>query len=327
LLALNIGLVGTGWFSKVHSKILYNFPEVKFKAVCGTSKEKADSFASDFTDVRGYANLTDMLDGENLDAVYISVPPFAHGEIEIALIERGIPFFVEKPLGTNIETPQHILKEIEKKSLITSVGYHFRYMDSTRKLKSLLSDYQVGMVLGQWSGSMPLVPWWRNQEGSGGQLIEQTTHIVDLLRFVCGEVEEVSSYFGNRVMHNQVDSVTVADVGTVNLKLSNGIVANISNTCILPNDYFRAGLTFYTDKGLIDLSHDKLVVNSQLIKEEFENKKNPYELENKAFIHAVLTGDTSGILSDYQDAFRTQQVTYAALESVEKGTPIRIIKK
>ena len=54
-----------------------------------------------------------------------------------------------------------------------------------------MQDQTIGMALGRWMGGMPGVAWWRRQEGSGGQFVEQTTHIVDLLRYCAGEVTEV----------------------------------------------------------------------------------------------------------------------------------------
>lgn len=182
------------------------------------------------------------------------------------------------------------------------------------------------MVLGKWMGEMPMVSWWRDQEKSGGQFIEQTTHIVDLLRYVCGEVEEVYAMYGNQVQHNKHDNVTVPDIGTVSLRLQNGVVANLSNTCILPSGMGDVGLKFYTDKGMLDWQGDKLEIDQEGIKTMYKDTDNPYVRENEAFIHAVRTGDTSQIRSDYSDAYLTHEVTYAALEYARTGVPVKLKK-
>jgi myo-inositol 2-dehydrogenase/D-chiro-inositol 1-dehydrogenase len=103
-----------------------------------------------------------------------------------------------------------ISKQVTAKKLITSVGYHFRYMDSTATALRCLQERKIGMALGYWMGNMPMISWWRKQEASGGQFIEQTSHIVDLLRYTLGEVEEVYAVYGNRVMHEKAEGVTVA---------------------------------------------------------------------------------------------------------------------
>ncbi len=323
---LQIGIVGTGWFSKVHGDILAALDGVKVAAVCGTSLPKAESLASRYEGSKGYDNLADMLDGTKLDAVYLCIPPHAHGTIEAELIDRGIPFLVEKPLGAELETPLDIYSRLQasSKPLIHSVGYHFRYKAQTIKLKELLEGKTVGMALGCWMGDMPQVAWWREQSGSGGQFIEQTTHIVDLLRYTAGEVEEVYASYANRVVHEQYEGVSVADVGTVTLKLKSGAVANISNTCVLPAGVGEVGLSLYTDQGILSWSPDLLGVSLSGEKSTFRIEDNPYRAENEAFIHALRTGDTSGIHSDYGDALKTQRVTWAALESARTGKPVQI---
>ncbi|WP_334072274.1 MULTISPECIES: Gfo/Idh/MocA family oxidoreductase [Paenibacillus] len=321
---LNIGIIGTGWFSKVHGDILAGMDGVRVAAILGTSGAKAEEMASRYPGARGYAGLTDMLDREKLDAVYICVPPMAHGEIESELIGRGIPFLVEKPVGTNLDTPSEILGKLEDKPLIHAVGYHFRYKATIQMLKERMAGQTLAMALGTWMGDMPQVSWWRRQEGSGGQFIEQTTHIVDLLRYLAGEVEEVYATYANRVVHTQFEQVGVPDVGTVTLKLRSGAIANISNTCALPGGVGEVGLKLYTGAGMLDWNPDRLNIIGTGEKTSYTIGDSPYLKENEAFIHALRTGDTSGILSDYADAVKTQRVTCAALESASAGKPVRI---
>ncbi|QQZ62309.1 Gfo/Idh/MocA family oxidoreductase [Paenibacillus sonchi] len=322
-MTLNIGIVGTGWFSKVHADLLAGMEDVKLQAVCGSSKQKGEDMASPYG-AEGYGDITEMLDARKLDAVYICVPPQSHGAIERALIRREIPFFVEKPLGSSTEIPASLLQDIKEHGLLTSVGYHFRYQENIARLKKLLSGDKVGMIVGQWMGSMPGVAWWRDQEQSGGQFTEQTTHIVDLLRYLGGEVTEVYGMFGNRVVHEQHEGVTVADVGTVSLKLDNGIVANISNTCVLPGEVGQVGLSFYNDKGLLDWNPDRLMEVRSGDSKEYVNSGNPYAAESEAFLYAVRTGDRSRILSDYEDGYKTLKVTCAAYESAKSGLPVKL---
>lgn len=322
---LHIGIIGTGGFSKMHAKILSEMEDVQIQAVCGTSKAKAEEFASGFSIPSSYESVSEMLDAEHLDGVYILVPPMSHGEFEIQLIERDIPFFVEKPLGVNVEQPSQILTELRKKPLITSVGYHFRYTDTVSQMKQLLSQQNVGMITGNWMGSMPQVAWWRDQERSGGQFIEQSTHLVDILRYCIGEIDEVYALYGHQVMHKQFDGVTAADVGTVTLKFRSGAIANISNTCVLPNGLGKVGITCYTQEGMLEWDTERLKLIEAHATSEIKRLVNPYFVENEAFIHALKTGDTARILSDYEDAFKTQQVTVAALKSAKSGLPVRMV--
>jgi myo-inositol 2-dehydrogenase/D-chiro-inositol 1-dehydrogenase len=321
---IRVGMIGTGWFGRKHAEMLSGMDGVRVQAICGSTFEKAQAMATSFDGAGAYGNVQEMLDAEKLDAAYVCIPPMAHGDIERQLIERGIPFLVEKPLAVDAELPRELLGRIQSSGLITSVGYHFRYQEASQRLRTLLADRTVGMAVGGWMGGMPGVYWWRKQEGSGGQFIEQTTHIVDLLRYTAGEVEEVYAVFANRVMHERMEGVTVPDVGSVVLRLRNGAVATISNTCLLPGDAGGVNLSFYTEEGRIDWKPNEVVAIGGGNRSVFTGGADPYRLENEAFIHAVRTGDASRIRSDYADAFRTQQVTCAATVSAGTGVPVKI---
>ncbi|GKU82902.1 Gfo/Idh/MocA family protein [Niallia sp. NCCP-28] len=319
---MKIGIIGTGGFAKMHARILADLEGIEVTAFCGTSIEKAEKEAKNWSNAIGYTKVEEMLDKQRLDAVYICVPPMAHGDIEYALIERSIPFFVEKPLGIQKE-PFEMARKVGEKGLITSVGYHWRYKDITAKAASLLREHKVGMALGYWMGDMPMVPWWRDVHQSGGQFLEQTTHIVDLLRFLCGDVQEVYAAYSSQIMQNKVEGTSVSDVGSVTMKLKSGAIATISNTCILPASN-KAGLELYTDQGIIELHNDRIREIKANQTREYKEQLNPYITENSIFLHAVKTGDSSNILSSYQDAAQTHQVTFAANQSAASGKPVFI---
>src|SRR5690606_15692851 len=165
--------------------------------------------------------------------------------------------------------------------------------------------------------------WWRRQERSGGQFVEQTTHIVDLLRYLAGDVVEVYAASTEGILTSQDANANVADAATVTLKLASGMVATISNSCILPAGG-HVGLHFYSETGKLEIGFNgvKDYTTGQVV--EYLNHSNPYELETKAFLHAVRTGDTSLIRSTYKDSYETHRVTMAANQSAATGQVIKL---
>ncbi|TFE29453.1 Gfo/Idh/MocA family protein [Cohnella luojiensis] len=320
-MTIKLGFIGSGGIANHHLKNLVQMKDVALSAFYDVNMERARKTASEHDGAKAFSNLDEMLDGTKLDGVYICVPPMAHGNAEAKLVERGIPFLVEKPLGIDLEIPRKIGESVKAKKLITSVGYHWRYNESAGLAKQLLENSKAGMALGYWMGGMPMVPWWRVQSGSGGQFVEQTTHIVDLLRYLCGEVREVYAAYALQVMGQQVEGTDVPDVGSVTMKLANGMVATISNTCLLPVGH-HVGLDIYTNKGVLELRGDSLNEITTDGARKHPNVANPYFVEDEAFIHALRTGDTSRILSDYEDSLRTHDITIAANESAVSGKPI-----
>jgi predicted dehydrogenase len=320
-MAVRIGFIGTGGIAQHHMNQLLQIEDVRIACGYDTSSETLIKASKRF-EFTPYDDLDKMLDSEVLDCVYICVPPFAHGEIEKKVIERNLPFLVEKPIGINLDTVKEILSLIEKRGIIVSVGYHWRYMDITKEAKELISPEKIGMVLGYWMGGLPMVPWWRRKEQSGGQFVEQTTYIVDLARFIVGDVEEVYALFDRRLVFD-VEGMNVPDVGTVNLKFKNGVIGNISNTCAL-NFGYTVGLHIYGRNIVIEVLGNKLVINEQGKKIEKQARLNPSLEEDRIFINAVKTKDPSCILSTYRDAAKTLAVTLSAWDSAGENSVVKV---
>lgn len=322
---MKIGFIGTGGIAKGHISNLASIKGATITAFCDLQLERAEAAAKDWTDAKAYTSIANMLDEQKLDAAYVCLPPMAHGDAERALIERGIPFLVEKPLGIDLELPRQLAAQIAEKQLITSVGYQWRYIQPLDEAKRFLESSSIGMALGYWLGGMPMVPWWRVQNMSGGQFVEQTTHIADLLRYLCGEVVEVYAAYGHRIMHERVEGTNVADVGTVTMKLANGSVATISNSCLLPVGG-KVGLNVYTDQGVVEVqgSSSRIIRTKEDASAPFPASQRPQLLEDIAFLDAVRTGDQSLIKSSYADSLKTHEVTVAANISAATGKPVKL---
>src|SRR5262249_39514136 len=177
-------------------------------------------------DGRAYNDFRPMLDREELEAVYVVVPPHAHTGAEILAAQKGCALFVEKPIANSLETAQEIAAAIDQAGIVNSVGYHMRYQESTDRAREALQDKTIGMLIGYWMGGMPGVAWWRRLEESGGQFVEQTTHIFDLARYLAGDVTEVYANATVRALQD-VERFNVTDVGAANLKFKSGAIGTI----------------------------------------------------------------------------------------------------
>ncbi|SEN31139.1 Gfo/Idh/MocA family protein [Lihuaxuella thermophila] len=319
---LNIGFVGVGGIAQVHLRNIARMEGARVAAVYDINTERANEVARQY-DCKAYSSLIDLLDGEKPDGVYICLPPFAHGETELEIVKRGIPMFIEKPLAAEREPADQILQAVEEKKLLTSVGYHWRYSDASDAAKAALAGRTPGMVMGYWLGDMPMVGWWRQMDKSGGQMVEQTTHIVDLARYLLGDVTEVYAVYGNRGMKEIVEGVTVPDVGSITLKFASGAVGTVSNSCLL-DQYYTVGLNIVTRDLVLEVRRNSFTERRKGEARTVQNSSDPYYVEDEVFIEAIRTGDASKIRSDYADAYRTHLVTVAANESAVSGRPVQL---
>lgn len=320
-MAVNIGFVGSGSIAGAHMNVLQEFDDVKLAAFADPSVERARAAAGRF-EGRAYSDYRQMLDKEKLDAVYVCVPPYAHEDQEILAAQKGINLFVEKPVALTVEKAREVKKAIDDSGIVACVGYHWRYNSTTQQAHELLDGQTIGMILGYWMGGMPGVPWWRVMNESGGQMVEQTTHIFDLARYLAGDVVEVYAAYATRCLHD-VPNFDVSDVGTATLKFASGAVGTVSNTCILGQGY-TVGLHVAAKDLAVELDGGSLKVIRPGKTEIIGNTVSAFQAENRTFIDAVKSGDASAIRSSYGDAMKTLAVTLAANESAKTGQPVKL---
>ncbi|HEX8376113.1 MAG TPA: Gfo/Idh/MocA family oxidoreductase, partial [Geminicoccaceae bacterium] len=251
-----IGLIGAGGIAGRHLGNLLGFEDVRIVAVTDPAFDRAEA-AAGRAGARAYADHRAMLDREDLDAAYVCTPPFAHGAPELALVERGLPFFVEKPLGADLATAETIAAAVAARGLVTAVGYHWRYLDTVEEVRSLLAGNPARLLTGYWLDAIPPPVWWRREEQSGGQIVEQATHILDLARHLAGEVEEVYAAASRFPRADYPDS-DVADVASATLRFASGAVGSVSAACVLRWPH-RVGLHLFGDGLAVELSEFELM--------------------------------------------------------------------
>jgi predicted dehydrogenase len=314
---LRIGFAGAGWVAQKHVSVLQRNEDARLVAFASPGRSRAEALATTVGGgARAYNDALDMIDRESLDALYICVPPDAHGAIERAAIERRLPFFVEKPLAVDYEAAAQISRAVTEAGLITAVGYHWRYLDTTDRAKALLEGHPARMALGFWLGSTPPPAWWRRQDQSGGQMVEQTTHLFDLARYLVGEVASVYAA-GSRTWRAAFPDLDVDDVSTATLTFAGGAVGTMSSTCLLRNGR-RVGLHLFADEIAIEVGDREILIDRGDGPVVEPAGTDPFVPENRDFLDAVA-GKPSRIRSPYHDALLTHRVTTLAAESARTG--------
>ena len=320
-MTVKIGFVGTGGIANHHMRTLSEIPTAAMVAFCDVVEEKAATAATTYGG-KAYTCYEEMYDSEALDAVYICLPPFAHDRQELAAIERDLPIFVEKPVATTMAKAREIESALAAKNLISGVGYHWRYMDTTEKAIALIGDQPVGFALGAWMGGMPGVSWWRVMAESGGQMVEQTTHIFDLARYLLGDVAEVHA-MGRTGLMEDVENYDVHDASVTNLRFKSGAVASITSACMLSAGH-HVGLELFLKDQALRIVGQHLTIATPDGTEVVELGNNPTRAEDQTFLQAVQSGDASAIRCDYAEAVKSLELTIAATQSAQEGRLIAL---
>ncbi|MBJ6123284.1 glycosyltransferase [Sphingomonas mollis] len=313
-----IGFIGAGGIAHRHFGVLEQFDDVAIVAIADVDQSRADEAAARFG-AQAFTDIDAMLDAVPVDALYICVPPFAHGAPERAAIARGLPFFVEKPVALDIATADAIAAEIAAANIVTAVGYHWRYLDTVDEVRGLLAHNPARLMSGYWLDSTPPPQWWWHADQSGGQMVEQTTHLIDLARYLAGDVTRVFGLAGH-TDRAEFPGLDVPTVSTASLQFGSGAIANFASTCLLGWNH-RVGLHLFGDRLAVELTDRDLMVDVGRGRPVRGAQGDPVWHEDRDFIDAVQ-GKENRIRCPYADAVETHRVALAIGESARTGTAI-----
>lgn len=315
-----LGFIGAGGIAQRHLGVLEQFDDVELVGFADPDVDRAVQSAGRFG-AHAYGNFAELLDDPNLDAVYICIPPFAHGEPERLAIARGLPFFVEKPLSLEIDIAEAIAAQVEAADLVTAVGYHWRYIDTVEEARRRLADRPPQLLSGYWLDSTPPPQWWWHQDQSGGQMVEQTTHIIDLARYLAGDVTQVFGLAGHKD-REQFPGLDVATASTASLRFANGAIGNLASTCLL-NWGHRVGLHVFGEGLALELTDHDIMIDVGAGRPVQHAQGDPVWREDRDFIDAVR-GEPNRIRCSYGEALKTHRVALAINQSAHEGRAIDI---
>jgi predicted dehydrogenase len=319
---LRVGCVGTGFIAGQHLRALAGFDDVEIVAVADTVTERAQR-AADRYGARAHDDGMALLNGDDLDAVWLCVPPFAHGALETAAVDRGVPFFVEKPLATNLTVARTVADQVTESGLATAVGYHWRHLGLVQRAAELLTDRPAQLVTGYWLDKTPGVAWWAHRDHSGSQVIEQTTHIFDLARHLAGEVATVTA--AERAASDGQGDVPAA--ASALLRFASGAVGSISSARVLGWRH-RVALHLVADGLAVEITERSLTDHELRVvtadgEDVLRSDENPILAEDREFLDVVL-GRVPQARVPYEEALRTHALACAADRAAREGITVAL---
>lgn len=319
--ALRVGFVGTGGIAThKHMPALQEIEGVEMVAMCDTARAKAQQAAAAF----GGQVFTDhrkMFDTAEMDALYVCLPPDAHTDAEIIAAEKGIHLFAEKPVALTMDKALEIMGAVEKAGVITAVGYAPRNTGAARQAKAFLKGKTVVMAgvtrYGGVAGNEQ--HWWRVMAKSGGPLVEQTTHNVDLLLYLLGDVKEVYAQYALRALAD-MPNLDVPDAQVVSLVFADGTPAFVAVSCAMTKGGGGGTAELILRDMRLSIGRDGLRVTPEDAAELPPVPEVPHV--DRQFVDAIRTGDQSKIGCSFREGVKTLDVTLAANESAQTGKPV-----
>lgn len=227
---MRIAILGPGGIAARHASAAVALGH-ELVGVVGRDPDRTAAFAAEHGG-EPFIDLDRMIDSVAPDLLIVALPPFVrNGEIEHGAA-RGLHLLVEKPVALDETTANRIVAATDAAGVVAANGFMYRFGDAVRRWREAETG-PVGLFTGAYHCNALHAPWWRDETRSGGQMLEQLIHQVDLVRHLMGEPDSVYARRAN-LFHKVVDGYSGEDVSAILFGWDDGRIAtlNASNIAV-----------------------------------------------------------------------------------------------
>ena len=219
---LKWGVAGCGNF--LEESFLPNFQHLKkskLVSVYSSSFERAKFIKDKFSAEYGFDNYTEFLNSD-IDVIYISSKNSDHYQQVIDAANAGKHILCEKPLSITSKQAKEMIKVCKKNNVVLTINYLFRHHPIIKKTKEFIDSQLLGKIISiSTKFNIDYQPndnfRFQINESGGGALRDLGTHLIDLLRYLGGEINSITGSVDNVIYDSKVD-----DFATAIVKFENG---------------------------------------------------------------------------------------------------------
>jgi predicted dehydrogenase len=321
-----VGILGAGWIAADHAAALEKRDDAEIVAVCDLDLERARNLAPEGAAV--HERWQDVLEREQLDAVWVCLPPLAHRDPTVAALERGIHVYLEKPIARETDDAQAIVAASERSEAVCAVGYQWHATEVLDDLRSALDGQEISLLAGRSIGPTGSRPWFLDRAQGGGNVLERGSHQIDLARAIAGDVVRVQAA-ASGVLLGQAEGERgdIEDAATLVLHHANGALATIVLAWTrqgLPGIY---GVDVVASEATLRLALDpdfSLEGVSKGKPVEARGTVHPFERSIARFLEAARAGDKERVFCTPRDAAGTLAVANACERALASGETVSV---
>ena len=229
---IGAGIVGGAW----HAHVYHNMPNARLVAVCDLDESRAREIAKRYNAPGVYTDYRDLLARDDIAAVSIATPDFAHRDIAVAAAQSGKHILVEKPLATTVEDAQAILAAVEEAGVKLMVDFHNRVNPPFIQARQSVIDGELGAlkyIYARLSNTTFVPTQMLSWAGKSSALWFLASHTLDMSLWLLND-KPVRVYAVSRSGVLQDMGVDAPDFHVAIVEFENGAVLTLENSWILP---------------------------------------------------------------------------------------------
>lgn len=228
---LRTAVIGCGKVGDFHAKAYQKSEYSDFVAVCSRNPENAQRLADQYG-VKAYTDVETMIRESRIEVVSICTPHPAHRESAVAAAKCGAHVLCEKPLATTLKDCDAMIEAAEKNHVVLGTICQRRFYNPCMRVHNAIEAGKIGTpIIGtafmhSWRDEAYYKsdPWRGTWEGEGGgAMVSQASHLLDMLLWFMGDVDEVYGIWKN-YNHPYIET---EDTAVAVIKFKNGAVGNL----------------------------------------------------------------------------------------------------
>jgi UDP-N-acetylglucosamine 3-dehydrogenase len=311
---LGVAVIGTGQWGKNHARVYKELTSTELIAVCDLNPERAKAMATQYG-VKAYSDSAQMLKDKSIEAVNVCTWSTILAKEAIKALNAGKHVLVEKPMATNTQQAQKLVKTAQENGLHLTVGFLMRFIPGLQIIRQLVENKKIGELV---CATAKRVSQWPERIGDVGVVKDTAIHDIDVMRFISNE-DPISVYAKMGKMRIQ----KFEDYAHIMLTYKDGKSAFIESNWLTP--YKTRSLTVTGSDAIMRLDYitQDLWIEQQKETVQPRNQfQEPLKQELQHFVDCIV--DKKKPLVTGEDGVRALEVATAALQSSAKNRAIQI---
>ena len=275
------------------------------------------------TNLPSYVDAVRMLTEVPIDAFIVTTPPGVRRGMIHAAVAAGKAVFVEKPIALDTDTARGYRDAVKDSGVVNAVGFQLRYSPLAEEAKRLISGRPVTHVRTMTTTSyyinMDVPHWFLQRKHSGGPLLEQSIHMMDMARYLAGDITHVFAR-ADRLTFPDVENLDSEDTMVLAYRFTSGTLGTHTDSCATTVFNWEIELFGPDWRLLLDFARKRLsgYIGEDKIEKEFPDI-DLHMLEMRAFLEAVRRNKIGAVRSDFADATKTLSTVLTGDRSIKTG--------
>ena len=223
---VRVGVVGLGYWGPNIARNLDRLPGAELRWICDSSDDARERFRPQFPGARAAADVQELLDDPELEAVAITTPVPTHADLALRVIDAGKHCFVEKPLAQSVEDAEEVADAAERAGVVLMVGHLLEYHPGVEKLKEVADAGELGDIHYLYSNRLNLGKLRADENA----LWSLGAHDVSVVLRLAGQEPSECFAFGESYMRPGVE-----DVVFCYLRFPSGLAAHLHLSWLDPH--------------------------------------------------------------------------------------------